>query len=196
MKTYTLPCLDSIDWSAAEPQFIEQCIWSPNTAPAATVQGLYLKDKALVFRLVSFAAPTRAVNTEADSSVWEDSCLECFFSFDNLNYVNLEANANSALLAFFGAGRVNRKPLRSLGIAMPEVRAAKLAEGWELIFSIPFETIYALWGHRVKSGDSFTANFYSCGDKTPLPHYASWNPVETESPDFHRPEFFGKIIIG
>ena len=195
MKTYTLPCLDSVDWSRAEVQSIEQCSWSPNAAPAASVQGLYIKGEAIVFRLCSFATPTRAVNTEPDSAVWEDSCLECFFSFDIKHYVNLEANSNSALLAFFGADRHERKPLRSMGLAMPEVKASKLDEGWELVFRIPVETVEALWGHSVKSGDRFTANFYSCGDKTPLPHYAAWNKVETESPDFHRPEFFGEVII-
>ena len=26
-----------------------------------------------------------------------------------------------------------------------------------------------------------------------LPHYLSWMPIDTPKPDFHRPEFFGKI---
>ncbi|NLC78654.1 MAG: hypothetical protein GX683_02870, partial [Ruminococcaceae bacterium] len=25
--------------------------------------------------------------------------------------------------------------------------------------------------------------------------YGCWNAVETESPDFHRPEFFGELVI-
>ena len=196
MKTYTLPYLDTIDWTKCESQSIEQCIWSPNAAPAATVQGLYLKDKALIFRLVSFSAPARAENTDPDSAVWEDSCLECVFSFDGLNYVNLESNANSALRASFGPGRHDRKFLKDMGIAMPTAKASVLDDTWEIVFTIPLDAVEAIFGVRPGSGDSFTANFYSCGDKTPLPHYAAWNKVETESPDFHRPEYFGKIIIG
>ncbi len=196
MKTYTLPCLEKIDWSQCEAQTIEQCVWSPNAAPSATVQGLYLKDKAFAFRLVSHAAPNRAVNTEPDSAVWEDSCLEAFFSFDGSNYVNLEANVNAALRASFGFDRHNRKFLKDMGIAMPCVQAAENSCGWEIVVSIPLETISALWGTNPQRGDSFSANFYSCGDKTPLPHYAAWNKVETDSPDFHHPEFFGKILIG
>lgn len=196
MKTYTLPCLEAIDWSKCEVQSIDQCIWSPNAAPAATVQGLYLQGKALVFRLVSAAAPARAENTEPDSAVWEDSCLECFFSFDGLNYVNLESNANGALRASFGPGRHGRKFLKDMDIAMPSTKATVTDRGWEMMFSIPLETVEALFGCLPKSGDSFSANFYSCGDKTPAPHYAAWNKVETESPDFHRPEYFGKVIIG
>ena len=137
MNTYTLPCLDSIDWNKCETQLISQCRWSPNPAPAATVQGLYLKDTALVFRFVSYAKPTRAVNTEPDSAVWEDSCLECFFSFDGKNYVNLEANVNSALRASFGPDRHDRKFLKDMDIPMPVVQAAEIEEGWELVLSIP-----------------------------------------------------------
>ncbi|MBO7233161.1 MAG: hypothetical protein J6V16_08435, partial [Bacteroidales bacterium] len=25
------------------------------------------------------------------------------------------------------------------------------------------------------------------------PHYLSWQPINTEKPDFHRPEFFGTL---
>ena len=196
MKTYTLPCLDKIDWSKAEVQCIEQCSWSPNAAPEARVQGLYIKDKALAFRLVSLAAPSRAVNTEPDSSVWEDSCLECFLSFDGKSYMNIEVNANAAFLCCFGPDRHERKFVRSTGVPLPEVSAAKSDAGWEIEISIPLGCIEALWGCKAKSGDSFSANFYSCGDMTPAPHYAAWNRVETETPDFHRPEFFGSIIIG
>jgi len=196
MNTYTLSCLDSIDWTKCETQHISQCRWSPNPAPAATVQGLYLKDTALVFRLVSYATPSRAVNTEPDSAVWEDSCLECFFSFDGKNYVNLEANVNSTLRASFGPGRHGRQFLKAMGIPMPQVQARELEDGWELVLIIPAEMIEKLWNIELKSGGSFTANFYSCGDMTPAPHYAAWNKVETEAPDFHRPEFFGQVIIG
>ena len=196
MKTYTLPCLECIDWSKAEIQTIDQCSWSPNSAPAATIQGLYLKDEALVFRLVSHAAPSRKINTEPNSPVWQDSCLECFFSFDGKNYVNLEANANSALLAYIGPDRHDRKALTDMGIAMPTAQAEEYDNSWEQIFTIPLETVEALWNFRPSSGMSFRANFYSCGDATPLPHYAAWNTVDTESPDFHRPEFFGEVIIG
>ena len=196
MKTYTLPCLESIDWAKAECQSIEECRWSPNAAPEATVQGIYLKGEALVFRIVSHAKPARKVNTQPDSSVWEDSCLECFLSFDGKNYMNIECNANGTFLCCFGPDRNERKFVRSLGIAMPEATAKEEESCWEIMASIPLDCIESLWGCRPDSGDFFSANFYSCGDKTPLPHYAAWNEVETESPDFHRPEYFGKIMIG
>lgn len=45
------------------------------------------------------------------------------------------------------------------------------------------------------SGLEAKANFYKCGDNTSKPHYLSWNPIGTESPDFHRPDFFGNLIF-
>ncbi len=38
-------------------------------------------------------------------------------------------------------------------------------------------------------------NLNKCASATSAPHYLSWNPIDTPTPDFHRPEFFGKIIL-
>jgi hypothetical protein len=38
-----------------------------------------------------------------------------------------------------------------------------------------------------------SANFYKCGDETAVTHYVTWNPVKTNNPDYHQPEFFGKV---
>jgi hypothetical protein len=37
------------------------------------------------------------------------------------------------------------------------------------------------------------ANFYKCGDELQTPHFLSWNPIEIDQPDFHRPDFFGTL---
>ena len=174
---------------------LEECAWSPNPAPAAYFSAAYDETRGLLFRLRSLAAPTRTVNTAPDSAVWEDSCLECFFSFDGKNYVNLEANANGALRASFGPDRHDRRFLRELGVPLPTVEAQVTADAWALCFTVPRETVAALFGLTPDHGSRFTANFYSCGDETPAPHYAAWSPVETPQPDFHRPEYFGTLLI-
>ena len=195
MKEYIAKCVSELDWSKVEAQPITECAWSPNKAPAASVKAVFLDGKALVFRVESYAPPTRAENTEPDSPVYQDSCLECFFSFDGKNYVNLEGNSKGALLCATGSGRHGRQALRTMGIVLPELTAQVWEKGWCAQFTVPVETVCALWGRSVAKGDRFFANFYSCGDKTPSPHYASWNPVNTESPDFHRPEYFGIMRI-
>ncbi len=49
--------------------------------------------------------------------------------------------------------------------------------------------------HAIDSleGKRIPANFYKCGDKLRTPHFLSWNKIEIEKPDFHRPDFFGEL---
>ena len=44
-------------------------------------------------------------------------------------------------------------------------------------------------------GIHFRGNCYKCGDRTEHPHFLAWNPVHTPTPDFHRPEFLGEMIL-
>ena len=64
--------------------------------------------------------------------------------------------------------------------------------GWQTAICIPFGLIGMDGGNLP---ENIRANFYKCGDKTAHPHFLSWNPVEVPHPDFHRPEFFGKLIF-
>jgi hypothetical protein len=45
------------------------------------------------------------------------------------------------------------------------------------------------------AGHVARANFYKCGDETETPHFGAWSPVQTPQPDFHRPEFFGRLVF-
>lgn len=63
---------------------------------------------------------------------------------------------------------------------------------WEVALVIPYT---AFFKHQLTSLDGRTikANFYKCGDELQTPHFLSWNPIEIEKPDFHRPDFFGTL---
>jgi len=65
-------------------------------------------------------------------------------------------------------------------------------EKWILQYEVPFSLIEKYFG---SVGSCLHANFYKCGDKTVHPHYACWNPVGGEKPNFHQPESFGKLIL-
>ena len=182
------------DWEGAEKQFLSPCAWSPNPPPDVSLQALW-KAEALLVRLCSDAPPARAVNREPNSPVWQDSCLECFLGGEYGYYVNLEANANSALLAAVGPDRHARQPLRTSPFSTPEVRSAPCSGGWEAVFTVPAGLLEAYFGFSPEPGETLRANFYACGDLTPRPYYAAWSPVNTPSPDFHRPEFFGTLLF-
>ena len=107
-------------------------------------------------------------------------------------------NANGALLSAKGAGRHGRRPIRDICGEIFEVCSAKNGNSWEVVAKIPFSIIEALYGidrKKFTSGYVFYGNFYKCGDETDCVHYGAWNEVEVDSPDFHRPEFFGRLII-
>ncbi|MDE6449753.1 MAG: hypothetical protein K2L41_06690, partial [Muribaculaceae bacterium] len=39
------------------------------------------------------------------------------------------------------------------------------------------------------------SQLYSCASAIESPYYLSWSPIDTPRPDFHRPEFFGYLIL-
>ena len=63
---------------------------------------------------------------------------------------------------------------------------------WEVALIIPYAVFFK---HQIHSldGKEIKANFYKCGDDLQTPHFLSWNPIEIEQPNFHRPDFFGTL---
>ena len=145
----------------------------------------------------------RAVNTEFNSPVWEDSCVEFFFSpaGDREYYYNFEFNAIGTVLGAYGKDRHQREHLPESVLSQVEtipslgkepIEGSRGRTSWSLQIRIPvgvlihnkIEDLSGLVGH---------GNFYKCGDKLDLPHYLSWEPVRTPNPDFHLPVHFGLL---
>ena len=144
----------------------------------------------------------RAAAMEDNGPVWEDSCCEFFVAHpSDGTYFNFELNCAGTLLAskrtsrenavLFTAGQLSR--IKRFGTA-----ERKLTEEngrifrWSAGLCIPMDLI-GLDPERLPA--SIRANFYKCADKSAHPHFLSWNPVLTPSPDFHRPEFFGELYF-
>ena len=144
----------------------------------------------------------KAEKTETNQMVCEDSCVEFFISpADDGIYYNLEFNAIGTCLLGTGSCRKDRmlappavvKSIRRKGSAGNSPFGERMGEfTWTITVAIPKEVFFL---HRV--GDlknkKFKANFYKCGDKLTHPHYLTWNPVGTNNPDYHQPEFFGVL---
>jgi hypothetical protein len=64
---------------------------------------------------------------------------------------------------------------------------------WSVALLVPFDLIGV---DPENLPPSLKGNFYKCGDLTAHPHFLSWSPVLTKTPDFHRPEFFGELFLG
>lgn len=141
--------------------------------------------------------------TQINGSVHKDSCVEFFISVDEKNYYNLEINCIGTVHLAHGPGRSDRKFVdpeiikkieveSSLGNQPFEEKSGNFE--WEMMIRVPVES-FAFDNIKSLNGLKATANFYKCGDNTAEPHYVTWNPVGTENPDYHRPEFFGKVLF-
>ena len=133
-----------------------------------------------------------ATKTNDLELVNEDACVEIFIGdADNTHYWNFEfnpagvCNASHRKERKVDVVRLNAEQLASIQRYGQQLCAAH----WTLLVGIPLALIELdLTRERARR-----ANLYKCGDKTPMKHYASWNPIEAEAPAFHLPEFFGEI---
>ena len=143
-----------------------------------------------------------ALAKKDNDEVYKDSCVEFFISFDDNGYYNIEANCAGKILMSHRRGRKidveyatpeilsTIKREASLGLETFECRNH---EGkWNLTLAIPATSFFK---HEFRNFDGLEAkcNIYKCGDNLPKPHFLSWQPIKTEKPDFHHPEFFGPI---
>jgi hypothetical protein len=144
----------------------------------------------------------RAVHTGFHKPVWEDSCVEFFISLpEDPAYYNFEFNAIGAILGAYGPDRNQREPVPVEFLECIQIQSSLGTHpfesirgiiSWELDIVLPV-TLFHHHEIRDIAGTHARGNFYKCGDKLDRPHYLSWQPVGTEKPDFHRPEFFGDL---
>ena len=135
----------------------------------------------------------RAEVMENGGPCWEDSCVEIFLEnpLDPAEYFNFETTSRGFILAARGTGRENRTKLDDSEIAKIG-REKQLASvvgdfiSWGMSVTLPA----TLFGLKSFEGVSLRGNLYKCADKAKTPHYLSAFPIDTERPDFHRPEFF------
>lgn len=143
----------------------------------------------------------RAVFGTDHDPVWQDSCVEFFCKLPGSTvYTNFEFNCIGTCLAAVRQGRnENVAPLpadkmqkieRLSSLGNKPFGQLKGETQWELIVKIPFSILGV---DNNNFPEKLNANFYKCADGSPSPHYLSWNPILTSSPDFHRPEFFGTL---
>lgn len=148
----------------------------------------------------------RAFYTEdKDCKPFEDSCVEFFISMDasRVNYYNIESNCVGALQMKSGTDDFKNRVRYGDDItsqikrytSLPQAQAIETQQGsfeWSLVMAIPVKLLGVDDDFTLSSHKAY-ANFYKCGDMLPRPHYLSWNPIDTPSPSFHQPKFFGEL---
>lgn len=199
------------EWLRLEPFPIAHSSWDIGSYRPRSEARLLVHDNNLYVRLaVREDDPSfrRAVCNTTGGPVHLDSCLEAFIIFshgEDQPYFNFEFNSLGTAHVGMGVGRQGRKLLTASEIADLRVNCmidinpdGEYEEGWwQIHFQIPASWVSVRVGQTIKfkEGSSIRANFYKCGDETPDPHYLSWAPIETETPDFHQPKFFKPLKL-
>lgn len=171
--------------------------------PEAAVRVAWCKEGlALHYRVKEQSV--RAIYADDNGSVWTDSCVEFFVrNADSNYYYNMEFNCIGTVLVGAGEGRSDRRRFSqeqlvqidrwaSLGREPFEERCEPTA--WEVALVIP-ATVFEQHPICLEPDATIRANFYKCGDKLTVPHFLSWSPIDVPSPNFHRPEFFGELLL-
>lgn len=174
---------------------IDRYAWGGDYRPEARAY-VGRDDAGLRVLLCAKEATISAQVTAFNGDVWTDSCLEFFFRpfADDPRYVNIEVNAAGAALIGLGAGRDGRRRLERCPDGM-DFRASVHAGGWWAVaYTVPFRLIGTLYGRPWAPDAPFRGNFYCC-DESLHPHFGSWSPVDAPTPDFHRPECFGRLAF-
>lgn len=189
------------DWSKVHPAAIACYPWEENGyRPLSFAYVCSVKGRGLIARLKSYEQHPLAVNSQPNSAVYEDSCLEFFLQKQKGGpYINMETNSAGTILCAIGKNRFDRVFLCDKGFPLPAVSAFagedEKGRFWGVEIAIPEKLIAAVFGCGTEPGTAFRGNFYKCGDKTPLPHYGCWSPIRTATPDFHLEEFFGELVV-
>ncbi len=198
-SVYNILVKDSVDFSDAPKAEIACYKWTEGYTPYAYAQLIYVRDLGLALHMEAYESDPKSVYTMYNQPVYTDSCLEFFVNCnpDQPLYINFEMNANGAFLSALRPGRKGKQPIHELMSDLPAVMAKKFEDHWSVDAFFTLSQIKTLFGKdNFETGDVLLGNFYKCGDETPIPHFGMWAPIDLEAPDFHRPEFFGKLIIG
>lgn len=187
IKDFAETAVDCVPWPDQFPYRPDVKVRIAHTADALLVRYDVIEDG------------TRAVCTEPNGPVWEDSCVEFFVKDpDSRYYYNFETNCIGVGLA---GKRVSRQEFTHFApeeMAQVKRRASMPCEPVEAAggtqWSVELEIPFAVLDCPAKPA-ALLANMYKCGDKTATPHFLSWSPVLTPAPDFHRPEYFGKLTL-
>ncbi len=202
--------VEAMDMAQVSWQNIAQVNWEQFPYCPDVRFRIAYNEQSLLLHYQVYENFTKAEVAEDNGAIWTDSCVECFINpGGNLLpeaeadefYYNIEANAIGKLLIGCGKDRHNRvradkdvrdKVLRWSSLGREPFGERPQPQPWELCLVVPFSCFFRHDIHTL-DGAHIKANFYKCGDGLSVPHYLSWQPIHSEKPDFHRPEFFGEI---
>ncbi len=186
-----------------EPFEVKHLLWGTEKIPKTYGYIGFAKGEGFYLKLVCLEKNPLRIYKENQDPVYKDSAVEAFFKFVSQDeskqdiYLNFEMNANGAILAGYGKNKMERIPLEPEMVQKLNCKAELKDECWDVSLRIPIEILKHIYGElELKEGSEFTCNFYKICESKENEHYASYNYVESEKPNFHLPEYFAEAVIG
>lgn len=160
-------------------------------------------DDALLVKFDVTEENILAIYNQPNDPVYKDSCVEFFIALDGEKaYYNFEFNCKGTCLAGFGESKDERvlleprniRSIKANSVFKPIIFKGTKMIKWELTLEIPKSVFYF---HDIETFKNRLAklNFFKCGDDLPQPHFLSWKPIKSDTPNFHLPEFFGNAVF-
>lgn len=181
--------------------------WDQNGYRPKTEAQVVYTEKGFHVLQISFENKIMATRVNMNDPVYRDSCMEFFIKPDPENdskYLNFELNPLGTLNLGIGKGRFDRMKITDTTPELFHIRPSVTREAlrnfsgeyWSIQYFIPFDFIEKFCGKfSFKSGMKMAGNFYKCAEDTEYPHFGCWNEIISKTPDFHRPECFGCLIL-
>lgn len=208
VRTYKILHIPGFDgnWECVPPASIDLNPWRAGGPLPPAEARVVFSGESIRVRMRAWERPIRVAAHACNGLVWEDSCVEFFFNpmpSADRRYLNFEVNAEGVMLLGFGADRHDRKQLdfdpgrfRISADVPPNGAAAWDKPFYTVQFEIPLAFLEERYGAlEFKPGTVMAGNFQKCGETTANPHFGVWNPILTEQPDFHQPDYFGRLIL-
>ena len=182
-----------------EPEQVSCVNWKEYPYAPEVLVHLAYSDKALVLLYKVKEEHVLGNVLENNGAVWEDSCVETFIK-DPIGegYYNIEVNCIATKLAAHRLSRTDFELFSDEKLSeircfstLPHQKTDLKDQAWMLLEIIPFSVL-----GLDKAPESLNVNFYKCGDNCRQAHFLSWSPIALEKPNFHCPEFFGRILFG
>lgn len=191
-------------WQGVNELIIENYLWMKNDYHPKVIVKVCYSNEFIFLKFVVYEQKVTARYIKVGDPVFKDSCVEIFinlFPEETQEYFNIELNAIGTIKMGYGIKR-NRSYLKASDlIDLKVITTIKKpvigfhrSDSWELYCKIPFKLLEK-YSHRRFEGKNAIGNFYKCGDETEYKHYGMWNFVDSPTPDFHLPEYFGNLIF-
>lgn len=182
--------------SSCEKIDIDNFMWTEDYMPHCEAKVGYIPGEELIVSFTVTESEPLCVYHENEEPVYMDSAVEAFFSFgeDYKKYMNLEVNSYGAMLANFGV-KGDRTKIASISKALVEIEAKMAGKDWSVTLYIPERMISDLFGPGESPSHGFRFNLYKICSTKGREHYASFAPIDSDYPDFHRPDCFAEAIL-